>query len=371
MASTPAGCRPPHWPSSVRCWWPWPLCRPIRWRALVLVLCGLLVPVAMAAAGLGAAAASRSQFLALARLQARFLDRIRGIATIVLYGQAEAEARSLAVAADELRRRTMRVLRVAFLSSAALDLAAAFAFVVLALRYGAELLTGSLTHPATALFVLLLVPEFFAPLRGFAAAYQDRLHATGAVRGAGRSAAGAGATAATRGPHGGGARHRGGVRGRSFHLGPRAWPGTEWTVLPRARRRDAGAGRALGCRQIDRDRDPARLCPARSGARDHQRRRHRRPRAAGAGAADRMDRSASCAVRRQHSRQHSIRPPGGDRYGARGSGAQRQRRRVLRRFAEWPRHHGGRRGLRPVRRPGAARGDRPCVPEERTAVAVG
>jgi ATP-binding cassette subfamily C protein CydD len=149
--------------------------------ALVLALCGLLVPVAMAAAGLGAAAASRSQFLALARLQARFLDRIRGIATIVLYGQAEAEARSLAVAADELRRRTMRVLRVAFLSSAALDLAAAFAFVVLALRYGAALLTGSLTHPATALFVLLLVPEFFAPLRGFAAAYQDRLHATGAA----------------------------------------------------------------------------------------------------------------------------------------------------------------------------------------------
>jgi ATP-binding cassette subfamily C protein CydD len=149
--------------------------------ALVLVLCGLLVPVAMAAAGLGAAAASRSQFLALARLQARFLDRVRGIATIVLYGQAEAEARSLAAAADELRRRTMRVLRVAFLSSAALDLAAALAFVVLALHYGLLRLSGSLTHPAAALFLLFLVPEFFAPLRGFAAAYQDRLHAVGAA----------------------------------------------------------------------------------------------------------------------------------------------------------------------------------------------
>ena len=149
--------------------------------ALVLALCGLLVPVAMAAAGFGAAAASRSQFLALARLQARFLDRVRGIATIVLYGQAEAEARSLAAAADELRRRTMRVLRVAFLSSAALDLAAALAFVVLALHYGLLRLSGSLTHPAAALFLLFLVPEFFAPLRGFAAAYQDRLHAVGAA----------------------------------------------------------------------------------------------------------------------------------------------------------------------------------------------
>ena len=151
------------------------------WAGLVLLLCGLLVPVAMAAAGIGAAAASRSQFLALARLQARFLDRVRGIATIVLYGQAEAEARSLAAAADELRRRTMRVLRVAFLSSAALDLAAALAFVVLALRYGMTLFGGGLLHPGTALFVLLLVPEFFAPLRGFSAAYQDRLHATGAA----------------------------------------------------------------------------------------------------------------------------------------------------------------------------------------------
>lgn len=149
--------------------------------ALVLALCGLLVPLAMAAAGIGAAAASRNQFLALARLQARFLDRVRGIATIVLYGQAEREALSLAAAADELRRRTMRVLRVAFLSSAALDLAAALAFVLLALRYGVDLVATHVTQPGIALFVLLLVPEFFAPLRAFAAAYQDRLHATGAA----------------------------------------------------------------------------------------------------------------------------------------------------------------------------------------------
>jgi ATP-binding cassette subfamily C protein CydD len=148
---------------------------------LVLFLCGLLVPLGMAAAGIGAAAASRSQFLALARLQARFLDRIRGIATIVAHGQAEAEARSLAAAANELRRRTMRVLRVAFLSSAVLDLSAALAFVVLALRYGMAVLSDAPAHHEAALFVLLLVPEFFAPLRSFAAAYQDRLHATGAA----------------------------------------------------------------------------------------------------------------------------------------------------------------------------------------------
>lgn len=149
--------------------------------ALLLAGCGLLVPVGMAAAGIGAASAARRQFLALSRLQARFLDRVRGIATIVMYGRAEDEARSLGAAAAELAGRTMKVLRVAFLSSAVLDLAAALALVVLALRYGESLLAGTLVHPAHALFVLLLVPEFFAPLRAFAAAYQDRLHATGAA----------------------------------------------------------------------------------------------------------------------------------------------------------------------------------------------
>ncbi len=145
----------------------------------VLVLAGLLVPVAMALSGIGAAAASRRQFLALTRLQARFLDRMRGIGTIVLAGRTEDEARRLAQAADELRARTLRVLRVAFLSSAALDCAVAAALVVLALRDG-RLLSRGLMPPGTALFGLLLVAEFFAPLRAFSAAYQDRMQAAAA-----------------------------------------------------------------------------------------------------------------------------------------------------------------------------------------------
>jgi ATP-binding cassette subfamily C protein CydD len=148
--------------------------------ALVLVCAGLLVPFGMAAAGIGAATAFRRQFLALSRLQARFLDRVRGIATIVLAGRAADEAAALAEAANELRRRTMRVLRVAFLSSIVLDIAAAAALVVLAVHYGFGA-ARTASGVQTALFVLLLVPEFFAPLRAYAAAYQDRLHATAAA----------------------------------------------------------------------------------------------------------------------------------------------------------------------------------------------
>ncbi len=137
---------------------------------IIIGLCGLLVPVAMALAGIGAAAASRRQFRAMQRLQTRFVDRIRGIATIVLANRAEAEAATLAQAADELRQRTLRVLRVAFLSSVALDMAVVLAIILVVWQDG-------FAWQPRALFALWLVPEFFAPIRAFAAAYQDHMAA--------------------------------------------------------------------------------------------------------------------------------------------------------------------------------------------------
>ncbi len=151
--------------------------------AVVLLCCGIAVPVMQALFGIGAALAARRQFQAMSRLQTRFVDRMRGIATIVLSGQAEAEAARLARSADELRARTMRVLRVAFLSSAGLDCAMAVAIIAIALHDGAFFLhahAGSHPGPVSvplALFALLLVPEFFTPLRSFALAYQDRAQA--------------------------------------------------------------------------------------------------------------------------------------------------------------------------------------------------
>jgi ATP-binding cassette subfamily C protein CydD len=149
--------------------------------ALVLFLTAACVPVAMALSGIGAGRAAQRQFTAMTRLQTRFLDRMRGIATIVLNGRIEDEAKALGRAAEELRARTMRVLRVAFLSSVALDCAAAVAIIVLALRAGAALAAGTLLTPVTTLFVLLLVPEYFAPLRSFSAAYQDQFQARAAA----------------------------------------------------------------------------------------------------------------------------------------------------------------------------------------------
>lgn len=147
---------------------------------LILGLAGLLVPVAMAVTGIGAAQASRRQFAALGQLSGRFLDRMRGLPTLVLFRRQEAEAEALRLAAEELRGRTMRVLRVAFLASASLEALAAAAIACLAIRHGAIL---GLTHPDPigAIFCLLLVPAFFTPLRSFSQAYQERLSARGAA----------------------------------------------------------------------------------------------------------------------------------------------------------------------------------------------
>lgn len=147
----------------------------VDWRSgLTLLLAGLFVPFAMAIAGIGAAVAAKKQFLSMTRLQTRFLDRIRGISTLVLAGRARDEAAALAKAAAELRMRTMRVLRVAFLSSTALDLAAAAALIIIVLRF-APVLHGHLALAPAALFLVLLTPEFFAPLRAFSAVYADRM----------------------------------------------------------------------------------------------------------------------------------------------------------------------------------------------------
>ena len=130
-----------------------------RRAALVLLVAGLSVPLFQAVFGIGAAAASRRQFTALSRLQNRF-SRPHPRDLDHRAGGPRPKRRSARwdVPPTELRRRTMRVLRVAFLSSAALDCAQAAALVLIAVA-DRHLLLG---HPepfgaARAVFALLAV----------------------------------------------------------------------------------------------------------------------------------------------------------------------------------------------------------------------
>src|SRR5690606_33449925 len=153
---------------------------------LLLLVTAPLIPLFMALVGWGAEAASRRHLQAFARLSGFFADRLRGLSTLKLYGRAEAEARSVAAASDAVRRRTMAVLRIAFLSSAVLEFFAALGVAGMAVYFGLTYLgfldvRGSPLTLHVGFFCLLMAPEAYAPLRQFAAHYHDRAAARAAV----------------------------------------------------------------------------------------------------------------------------------------------------------------------------------------------
>ncbi|MDO9161597.1 MAG: thiol reductant ABC exporter subunit CydD [Methylococcaceae bacterium] len=161
---------------------------PINWVVgVIFLLTGPLVPVFMALVGMGAASAQRNQFLAMARMGGYFQDRLQGLSTLKLFGQAWQELDNINRIADDFREKTMAVLRIAFLSSAVLEFFSAVAVALVAVYVGLGLLGAIQFGPAQhitlseALFVLLLAPEFFMPLRQLAIYYHDKAAAIAAA----------------------------------------------------------------------------------------------------------------------------------------------------------------------------------------------
>ncbi len=158
--------------------------------ALILALTAPLIPVFMMLVGWGVQAASRDQLEALARLGGHFADRLRGLGLLRLHGQGEAEREGIGRAAEDLRQRSLRVLRIAFLSSAVLEFFASVSVAGVALYLGLGFL-GEIALPlvwrwspfglGAGVFCLLLAPEVHAPLRRLAAHYHERAAALAAV----------------------------------------------------------------------------------------------------------------------------------------------------------------------------------------------
>lgn len=154
----------------------------ISWAAaLILLVAAPLIPVFMALVGMRAKAASEAQLAELGTMNAVLMDRLRGLSTIRALDAVDITAERLRGSAEGVRRRTMAVLRIAFLSSAVLELFSALGVAMVAVYVGFHLL-GDLTFGAwggrmglaQGLFVLLLAPAFFEPLRELAAVWHDR-----------------------------------------------------------------------------------------------------------------------------------------------------------------------------------------------------
>ena len=151
--------------------------------ALVIVLAMPVIPVFMVLIGLATQALQRKQADALARLGGAFTEAVEGLATLKVFGRARRQVGRIGAVTDEYRRGTVGVLRLSFVSGFALELAASLSVALVAVSIGVRLVDGSMGLGA-AMFVLVLAPEAFAPIRQVGAdfhAAQDGVEASGAV----------------------------------------------------------------------------------------------------------------------------------------------------------------------------------------------
>ncbi|MFX0542543.1 thiol reductant ABC exporter subunit CydD [Roseovarius sp. S4756] len=149
--------------------------------ALILAISGPLIPVFMALVGLAAKEASQQQMAEVGSLNDLLVERLSALVDVRLLGAGDAVLGGFAAKAGDLRSRTMAVLRVAFLSSTVLELFAAIGVAMVAVYVGFSLLGvlgfgtwGDPMTPQAGIFLLLLTPEFYQPLRDLAAAWHDK-----------------------------------------------------------------------------------------------------------------------------------------------------------------------------------------------------
>ncbi|MFE4592405.1 thiol reductant ABC exporter subunit CydD [Streptomyces laurentii] len=132
--------------------------------AAIIVVTLPLIPVFMILIGWYTQARMDRQWKLLSRLSGHFLDVVAGLPTLKVFGRAKAQAENIRKITAEYRRATMRTLRIAFLSSFALELLSTLSVALVAVGIGMRLVHGSLDL-ATGLVILILAPEAYLPLR--------------------------------------------------------------------------------------------------------------------------------------------------------------------------------------------------------------
>ena len=148
---------------------------------LVLLLTAPLIPIFMILIGKGTETLNQQQWQLLSRMSARFLDSLQGLTTLKLFGVSRHEAEVVAALTEEYRIGTMKVLRVAFLSSVALEFMSTISIAMVAVFIGFRLFYGEMQF-FNGFFVLLLAPEFYLPLRNMGTFYHARMEAIGAAQ---------------------------------------------------------------------------------------------------------------------------------------------------------------------------------------------
>ena len=123
-----------------------------------------LIPLFMILIGKSASAMTEKQWKTMSRMSGFFLDVLQGLPTLKLFAQSKRQHDAIEESGETFRHATMRVLKVAFLSSLTLELVGTIGTAIIAVGIGLRLMAGQLTFQH-ALFVLILTPDFYLPLR--------------------------------------------------------------------------------------------------------------------------------------------------------------------------------------------------------------
>ena len=130
----------------------------------ILLCTAPLIPLFMIRIGKSASAMTEKQWKTMSRMSGFFLDVLQGLPTLKLFAQSKRQHFAIEKSGESFRHATMRVLKVAFLSSLTLELVGTIGMAIIAVSIGLRLMSGKLTFQH-ALFVLILTPDFYLPLR--------------------------------------------------------------------------------------------------------------------------------------------------------------------------------------------------------------
>ncbi|MCH3921654.1 thiol reductant ABC exporter subunit CydD [Limosilactobacillus sp.] len=143
--------------------------------ALILLIMYPLIVMFMIILGKAAQAKAEKQFGNFQKLSNNFIDSLRGIDTLKYLGLSKRYSRSIFNSSELFRERTMRVLKIAMLSTFALDFFTTLSIAVIAVYLGFGLINGKMSlFPALA--ILILAPEYFLPIRNFASDFHATLN---------------------------------------------------------------------------------------------------------------------------------------------------------------------------------------------------
>ena len=139
---------------------------------VVLLITAPLIPFFMALIGMAAGTLAKRQFFEMRYLSAHFIDVMQGLTTLKMFNRSQYQVETIRRITGQFREATMRVLRIAFLSSFTLEMLATLSVAIVAVEIGVRLINSGIDFEH-ALFLLVIAPEFYLPLRALGSKFHN------------------------------------------------------------------------------------------------------------------------------------------------------------------------------------------------------